>query len=482
MKNYFFCNHHWVLLIPFACILSCAPKISTRTADAVVPKPNIIFILADDLGYGDVGVYGQQKIKTPNIDKMAAEGMRFTQFYSGTSVCAPSRSALMTGQHTGHTPIRGNKATEPEGQWPLPAAAVTIAEILKQEGYATGDFGKWGLGYIETSGNPLKQGFDRFYGYNCQSLAHNYFPYHLWDDNTKVELNNTPQSQTQYAGDMIQSKALEFMGQNSKKPFFMFLSYTLPHAALQLPKGDTLFEHYKKEFNEQPKKILESWDGKGYQPQAYPHAAYAAMVGKLDAYVGQVMQKLKELNIDKNTLVIFSSDNGPHIEGGNDPAFFNSSGGLKGTKRDLYEGGIRAPFIANWPGKIKAGATSNFIGAFWDMMPTFASLAGVKPPQNIDGISILPTLLGNGMQQQHAYLYWEFHENGGRQAVRMGKWKGVKYNAAVNPGSPIELYDLDTDVSEKNNVAAQHPDIIKQIANILKQARVENADFPFMKK
>ena len=473
------------LLIVIMIGLSCSPRpVSDNAASG--KKPNIIFILADDLGYGDVGAYGQQKIKTPNIDALAQEGMRFTQFYSGTSVCAPSRSSFMTGQHTGHTPIRGNRETKPEGQWPLTASAVTVAELLKSAGYATAAFGKWGLGFVGTEGDPLKQGFDRFYGYNCQAKAHNYFPAHLWDNDQKVLLQNTPTHQTQYAADMIQQKALQFLDENKKKPFFLFLAYTLPHAALQLPKADPVFESYKAAFNEKPAPVNDSaWiaiGGRGYQPQPYPRAAYAALVSRLDSYVGQVKQKLGELGVDKNTLIVFASDNGPHIEGGNDPAFFNSSGGLRGTKRDLYEGGIRTPFIANWPGKITEGTTSAHIGAFWDLLPTFAQLAGVQSPSVTDGISIVPVLLNKGKQKQHEYLYWEFHENGGRQAVRMGKWKGVKYLAAANPANPIELYDLETDRGETKNLAAQHPELVNKIAAIMQQARVENPDFPFFKK
>lgn len=449
---------------------------------ATISKPNIIFILADDLGYGDVGMYGQQKIKTPHIDQLAKEGMRFTQFYSGSPVCAPSRSSFLTGQHTGHTPIRGNKETQPEGQWPLPADAVTIAEVLKAVGYTTATFGKWGLGFIETPGNPLKQGFDKFYGYNCQALAHNYFPAHLWDNNEKIVLNNSPANQIHYAPDMIQEQALGFIEENSNRPFFMYLAYTLPHAALQLPKGDRKFEYYKQLFNEKPVKVNEAWRGTGYQPQPYPHAAYAAMVAKLDDYVGQVVDKLKKLQLDKNTLIIFASDNGPHVEGGNDPAFFNSSAGLRGTKRDLYEGGIKTPLITTWPGSIPAGTTSAHVGAFWDLLPTFAELSGAKTPPNIDGISIVPAMLGKAGQKQHHYLYWEFHELGGRQAVRLGNWKGVKYRAAANMDSPIELYDLFTDRGEQNNVANQHPKIIKQMAEIMQSARVDNPDFPFYKK
>lgn len=315
---------------------------------AKTDRPNIIFILADDMGYGDLGCYGQRLIQTPNLDAMAKQGLRFTQFYAGTAVCAPSRSSFITGQHSGHTPIRGNKGVEPEGQWPIPDSAVTIAEVLKKGGYVTGDFGKWGLGPVASTGDPLKQGFDKFYGYNCQTKAHNYFPDHLWENDTRIDFaGNTPNSFSDYSPDLIQQKALTFIKEQKDKPFFLFLSYTLPHAALQAPKGDSLFAKYRKLFNEEEQPVPDAmWTGKGYQPQPYPRAAYAAMVSRLDIYVGQVLQKLREYGIDKNTLVIFSSDNGPHKEGGNDPAYFKSSGPLRGIKRDLYEGGIREPFIA----------------------------------------------------------------------------------------------------------------------------------------
>jgi arylsulfatase A len=444
-------------------------------------RPNIIFILADDLGYGDLGCYGQKLIQTPNLDAMAKQGMRFTQFYAGTSVCAPSRSSLLTGQHTGHTPIRGNKGVEPEGQWPIPDSAVTIAEVLKKAGYTTGDFGKWGLGPVASSGDPIRQGFDFFYGYNCQSLAHNYYPDHLWENDTRINFAaNTPDNPSDYSAELIQQKALTFIKNQKDKPFFLYLSYTLPHAGLQVPK-DSLFAKYKKLFNEQEKPVPdEMWNGKGYAPQAYPHAAYAAMVSRLDAYVGQVLQKLREYGIDKNTLVIFSSDNGPHKEGGNEPAYFNSSGSLRGIKRDLYEGGIREPMIAWWPGKVKAGSTSAYTGAFWDFLPTFAELAKQPKPQNIDGISIVPALLGQKNAPVHPWLYWEFHEQGGKQAVRMGKWKGVKLNAATQPNGPIELYDLQNDVGEKNNIADKHPEIVRAIRKIMQQQHRESPDFPLI--
>jgi len=468
-------------IVSFLLIGIIVLQANKSVGQANATRPNIVFILADDLGYGDVGCYGQRLIQTPNIDAMAKQGMRFTQFYAGTAVCAPSRSSFLTGQHTGHTPIRGNKGVEPEGQWPLPDSAVTIAEVLKKAGYVTGDFGKWGLGFVASTGDPVKQGFDFFYGYNCQTKAHDYYPDHLWQNDTRVDFaSNTPEHPTEYAAELIHQKALQFIDQQKNKPFFLFLSYTLPHAALQVP-DDSLFEKYKRQFNEKPVPV-KPWNGKGYAPQPYPRAAYAAMVSRLDVYVGQILQKLRDDGLEKNTLVIFSSDNGPHMEGGNDPSYFNSSGGLRGIKRDLYEGGMREPMIAYWPGKVKAGATSDYVGAFWDFLPTFAELAKQTPPKNIDGISIVPVLLSQKNQPVHPWLYWEFHEEGGKQAVRMGKWKGIRLHVTQQPDGPIELYDLQTDVAEKNNVAAQHPDIVKTISSIMKQQHRESKDFPLFTK
>jgi len=441
--------------------------------------PNIIFILADDLGYGDLACYGQKLIRTPHLDNMAAHGMRFTQFYAGATVCAPSRAALMTGLHTGHTYIRGNKEVKPEGQWPLPDSAITIAEILKGSGYVTGDFGKWGLGPVGSSGDPNRQGFDQFFGYNCQRQSHNFYPDHLWQNNKRIDYPNTPQKQEFYAAQIIHDRALHFIDQNKAQRFFLYLSYTLPHAALQVP-ADSIFENYKKQFHEQPRPIPQSWDGVGYQPQEYPRSAYATMVTKLDNYVGQILSALKTGGIDRNTLVIFTSDNGPHKEGGHDPAFFNSSGVYKGIKRDLYEGGIRVPMIAFWPGRIKDGSVSHHIGASWDFMPTFSALAGTRSTAETDGVSFLPTLLGEGNQSQHHSLYWEFHEGGGKQAARMGKWKGVKLDVKNNRNTAIELYDLESDPKEEKNIAAAYPDIVKQIDKAIMEAHRENKAFPFL--
>jgi arylsulfatase A len=449
-------------------------------------RPNIIFILADDLGYGDVGFNGQKLIKTPNIDRLAREGVKFSQFYAGTSVCAPSRSSLMSGQHTGHTYIRGNKGVDPEGQEPIADSVVTIAEVLKKAGYATGAFGKWGLGPVGSVGDPNKQGFDRFYGYNCQTLAHRYYPNHLWDNQKKIvlEANQDLMHNKQYAPDLIQKQALEFVdAKDGKQPFFLFLPYILPHAELLVPE-DSIFQYYKGKFPEKAHKGQDYGPNAsrgGYASQDYPHAAFAAMVSRLDLYVGQILAKLKEKGLDKNTLVIFTSDNGPHVEGGADPKFFNSGGGFKGVKRDLYEGGIRAPFAARWPGTIKPGSTSHYIGAFWDLLPTFAELGGAKVPSGLDGISFTAALTGKGAQKKHDFLYWEFHEQGGKQAVRQGNWKAVRLKAAGNPDAAVELYDLSKDPAETRDLAMQFPGKAKELGQIMNRSHVPSAIFPFGK-
>ncbi|GAB4022048.1 arylsulfatase [Spirosoma migulaei] len=460
--------------------------IALQTLAQKPARPNIIFILADDLGYGDVGLNGQNLIKTPNIDRLAAEGMQFPQFYAGTSVCAPSRSALMTGQHTGHTYIRGNKEVKPEGQQPIADSVTTVAELLQRAGYTTAAFGKWGLGPVGSEGDPNKQGFDRFYGYNCQALAHRYYPDHLWDNNQKVALtgNENLRQAKEYAPDLIQKQALAFLdSRKTSQPFFLFLPYILPHAELLVP-DDSLFRHYKGKFAEKPYAGADYGpDAKtgGYASQAYPRATFAAMVARLDLYVGQVIAKLKAKGLDKNTLVIFTSDNGPHIEGGADPTFFNSSGGFRGVKRDLYEGGIREPFVARWPGVIKPGSRNDFIGAFWDLLPTFTELAGAQTPARIDGISFVPSLLGKGSQKKHDYLYWEFHENGGRQAIRQGDWKAVRLQVTQNPTGPVELYDLSKDPAESHDVAAKNPEKAEQLGRLMNKAHVESPLFPLVR-
>ncbi|WP_316772932.1 arylsulfatase [Pedobacter frigiditerrae] len=465
-------------LIATSFIILCSLNLTFAQKQA---KPNIVFILADDLGYGDLSCYGQKKFSTPNIDKLAAKGIKFTQFYAGTSVCAPSRSSLLSGQHTGHTYVRGNKEVQPEGQQPIPDSVSTIAEQFKKAGYATAIFGKWGLGFVGTSGDPNKQGFDTFYGYNCQRESHRFYPSHLWENDKKVILkgNDELQNLITYAPDLIQGQALSFLDKNKDKPFFLYLTYTLPHAELIVPNDD-IFAKFDGKFPEKAFKGQDYGIGAtpaGYVSQAKPHATFAAMVTRLDKYVGQVMDKLKALGIDDNTLIVFTSDNGPHTEGGADPAFFNSSGGFRGVKRDLYEGGIRVPFIANWPQKIKSPSVNNHIGAFWDLYPTFSELLGLKQNSYTDGVSILPSILGEKSQKQHDYLYWEFHENNGRQAVRKNNWKGVYLNLKTK-NAKFELYDLDKDPQEKNDVALIYPEVVKELKDIMKKAHDESTVYP----
>jgi arylsulfatase A len=440
--------------------------------------PNIIFIFADDLGYGDIGCYGQQKIETPHIDRMAKNGIRFTQFYSGSTVCGPARCSFFTGLHTGHTVIRGNKPYPPEGQTPLPDSVITMANILQQHGYATAAFGKWGLGFNQNSGDPNKKGFDKFYGYNCQSLAHDYYPPYLWDDHTKVDLAVNKKYDSVYSAALIQQQAIQYIKQQGSKPFFMYLPYTLPHGDVIGPH-DVLYKYYAKKFNEAPLtgSNLKTREH-NIKPEPLPHAQYAAMVARLDAYVGEIIATLKAKGLLENTLLIFTSDNGPHKENGGDPEFFGSHGPYRGIKRDLYEGGIRVPFIAYWPGKIQPAVT-NQIAALWDMYPSFLSAAQVPINTKTDGISLLPTLLKTGKQPQHDHLYWEFHENDGRQAVRWKDWKLVKLN--VNkPNATVELYDLKYDPEEKNNLMDKFPAVVKRLEKLIKNAHIANKDWPLL--
>ena len=426
-------------------------------------KPNIIFILADDLGYGDVGCYGQKKIKTPNIDRLAAEGVRFTQAYAGSPVCAPSRCVLMTGLNTGHCYIRGNSKQN------LRPDDVTVAEVLKGVGYATGLCGKWGLGHEASEGVPTKQGFDHFFGYLDQTHAHNYYPTFLLRNEERVKLRNVvpdegkvgqgvASQKVDYSHDMIAEEALGFIDRNKDKPFFLYAAFTLPHAnneakqdGMEVPE---IGEYAEKDWPERQKQ-------------------HAAMITRMDRDVGRIMERLRKHGIDENTVIFFSSDNGPHREGGNDPDFADSNGPLRGIKRALYEGGIRVPFIARWPGHIKAGTTSDFVTMFQDFLPTAAAIAGATAPSAIDGRSILPALRGES-QKAHDALYWEFHEAGFHQAVRMGDWKGVRKGMK----EPLELYDLSKDVGETKNLAAEHPEIVKQMEQYLATARTESEQWP----
>ena len=464
------------------CSLGLLPGVRAQVPH--VQRPNIIYILADDLGYGDLSCYGQKHFQTPNIDRMAHEGMLFMQHYAGCAVCAPSRSSLMTGLTTGHTPIRGNKEVEGEGQLPLPANTMTISGLLKEAGYATGAFGKWGLGYPGSEGDPNKQGFDEFYGFNCQKLAHNYYPDHLWDNQKKVVLEgNSGNNSQQYAPELIHQQALKFMEKNRNRPFFLYYPTTIPHAELVAPK-EYMDKFQGKFLPEQSFRGARPGD-KGYRNGAYgsqpeTHAAFAAMVTLLDEKVGEIFAKLKELGLEKNTIVIFSSDNGPHLEGGADPDYFDSNGPLRGYKRDLYEGGIREPMIAWWPGKIKKGTTTYHLSAFWDVLPTLSEIAGIKTPGNTDGISFLPTLLGQKNQKNHESMYWEFHEMDGRQAVRKDNWKLVRYQVLLPARITTELYDLNNDLHEDHNVADKHPEKVKELLKIMDQSRIPAEAFPFL--
>lgn len=432
-------------------------------------RPSIILIVADDLGYGDLGCYGQKQIKTPNLDRLAAEGTRFTDFYAGSTVCAPSRCALMTGVHTGHTLIRGNADV------PLEAGQANMARALQSAGYRTGLIGKWGLGNENTSGLPQKQGFDEFVGFLDQTLAHNYYPATLrrFDPHTGFDADmpfdeNLANQHKTYVQDLFTTAALNFSRINKPdqlnmhRPFFLYLAYTTPHANN---------EEARRTGNGMQVPSDEPYSNEGW-PQ--PEKNKAAMITRLDADIGTLLDKLTKLKIQDNTLILFTSDNGPHKEGGVNPNFFHSSGPLRGIKRDLYEGGIRVPMIARWPGKVPAGKVSEQIWTFWDLFPTLAQIGNAEVPQGIDGISMAPALLGKAQTNQHDFLYWEFHEGGSKQAVRMGEWKGVR----TAPESKLELYNLKTDLSEKTDVAAQNPKIAAQIEAYLKTARTESAEWP----
>jgi len=470
------------IILPVSLLLLAACQ-SGKTGTTELQQPNIIYILADDLGYGDLSCYGQKLFKTPNIDQLAESGIKFTQHYSGSTVCAPSRSALMTGQHTGHTYIRGNKEVKPEGQHPLKDEAFTIAESLKAIGYVTGAFGKWGLGSPASEGDPNNQGFDVFYGYNCQRMGHNYYPYHLWHNQNKEMLTgNQGTKAEQYGPELIHEQALKFIDDNKDKPFFLYYATIIPHAELFAPESYMSKHRGRYEPEKQYRGVDEGENYRlgpyGSQPEA--HAAFAAMINVLDDHVGEIIAKLKAEGIYKNTLIIFTSDNGPHLEGGADPDYFNSNGIFKGYKRDLYEGGIRVPMIAAWHGRIKPDTETDHLSAFWDVFPTLAELTGASLPAGVDGISFLPVLTGeNNQQKQHDYLYWEFHELGGRKAIRKDNWKLVMYNVFTPEKTSVELFDLQTDPGEEHNLANQYPDLVKDLTELMTNAHTESEVFPF---
>ncbi len=492
---------YFVTVLIVSLFSACLPK--GEKQDKV--KPNIIFILADDLGYGELGCYGQELIETPNIDRLAADGMKFSQHYSGSPVCAPSRCVLMTGLHSGHAFVRSNISGNPdekhwdyraviadstlEGQVSIPSNTVTIGKLLQSAGYKTGMIGKWGLGQPQTDGIPNKQGFDFFCGYICQSMAHTYYPVHLYKNEHRLHLDNdtvAPHTRldptadpfdtesyskyqlNEYAPDVMFSEMINFVEDNKDNPFFLYWASPIPHVPLQAPAH--WVNYYVEKFGDEEPYIGDNTNY-CYFPCRYPHATYAAMISYLDERVGELVQTLKDNGIYDNTLIIFTSDNGSTYNGGTDGPWFNSGGPFKcekgWAKGYLHEGGIRIPMIASWPGRIHPGTNSDLVSAFQDVLPTLCEVTGVKIPDNIDGISYLPELLGDKDQNRHEYLYWEFPGYNGQQAVRIGQWKGIRKD--IQKGKlEIELYDLNNDIEEQHNVANQHPDIIRQMEQIMK--------------
>jgi len=470
-----------ILVLGISCLLA-----ASSISDAAERAPNIVFILADDLGYSELGSYGQQKIKTPSLDQLAKDGMRFTDFYCGNAVCAPSRCVLLTGKHGGHAYIRDNgdpgqmlpetKALGAEfpGQNPIPDEEVTIAEMLKQKGYATAAIGKWGLGHFGSTGDPNQQGFDLFYGFNCQRHAHNHYPKYLWRNREKeVQPGNdrTLHGET-YSQSQFRDVAIEFIEANADKPFFLYLPFAVPHLSIQVPNED--LEEYA-DMQE------DDYTHRGYLKHPKPHAGYAAMITHMDRDIGAILDAIEEKGLTDNTVVMFSSDNGPTYNrlGGSDSDFFASAEGFKGLKGSLYEGGIRVPLIVKWPGHVKPGSVSDHPAAFYDLMPTFAAIADVKTPEGIDGMSFLPTLLGEE-QKQPEYLYWEFRAYGGQQAVRMGDWKAIRQNMMrpkVAGAGKLELYNLKSDLGETTDVAAEHPQIVAKAKAAMKEAHTTSELF-----
>lgn len=459
-------------LLVIGCAAGSAPE------EALPQRPNIVLIVADDLGYGALGSYGQTRIRTPRLDRMASEGIRLTQFYSGSTVCAPSRSVLMTGQHTGHTPIRDNRAVATIGNTPLPDSALTVAEVLNAAGYVTGGFGKWGLGGPDSEGMPDRQGFDEFFGYLDQVRAHHYYPEFLFHNGERVPLegnkvvDDAPApgaghavTRGTYSHDVIMDRALDFVAQHRDEPFFLYVPVTIPHASLEVPDeamAPYLDESGNSIFPETP------FPGNGYSAQPMPHAAFAAMVSLLDRDVGRILDRLEQFELEDNTLVIFTSDNGPHASGSYDPSFFDLNGPLRGIKGRLYEGGIRVPLIARWPDRIAAGEEADHISYYGDFMATFAELADAEIPDSLDSISFLPILLGSSTEvKQHEALYWEYYRGQTRQAVRRGPWKAVRRQPMFS--GEIELYNFQLDPGEERNVAAEHPTVLAEMERIMEQ-------------
>lgn len=452
------------LITLFVFLSSCESRTDETAREADLP--NILLIVADDLGYGDLGSYGQLEIQTPNLDRLASEGVRFTNFYAGSTVCAPSRAALMTGQHTGHAPIRGNS------RQPLPDSSVTMAETLREAGYHTGLIGKWGLGELGSEGEPNRQGFDYFFGYLNQRHAHNYYPEFLIRNQQRYPLDNVvPEpkdadgsgvatTRLDYSHDLFTDEALMFLDESGDKPFFLELAYTIPHAN-----------------NEAGNLGMEVPDLGIYADKLWPRAAkaHAAMISRMDSDIGRLMARLAEKGIADDTLVLFTSDNGPHREGGNDPESNNSNGPLRGIKRDLYEGGIRVPLIVRWPRHAPPATATDRVGAFWDLLPTFAEIAEVAPSDDWDGQSLLTAFNGQSIASENRTLYWEFHEGqASKQAVRMGQWKGIR----LTPSAKLEVYDLANDLGETLNLADAFPDVTAKMLEYLATARTENEAWP----
>jgi len=449
----------------FAAILSVGAALFPVSPVQAAEKPNLIYIMADDLGYGDVGVYGQKLLKTPRIDQLAVEGMKFNQHYSGSSLCAPTRSCLLTGTHTGHTRVRQN------GDTPLQPEDVTFGEVLQKAGYVTGGIGKWGVGMDDSTGAPWKQGFDFWFGYLDQSHAHYYYPDYLWKNDQKVEYPDNREKRSHYSHDLMTDEALGFIERSAEgdQPFCLYLAYTLVHAALDVPEDDIAPWRGKIEETEP----YGTPGGQHYRHQPEPHAAFAGMVSRLDRDVGRVVDLVDKLGLGENTLIIFTSDNGPTEAGGADPEFFDGNGPFRGIKFEFYEGGIRCPMIARWPGKIAAGSETDHISAHWDVLPTFAELAGGDTPDASDGLSFVPTLMGNAEQQkQHEYLYWELAARAGQQAVRKGDWKALSLQTRAPKKARFELYNLAEDIGETTNVADEYPEVVADMKRIMTEGRV----------
>ncbi len=478
-------------------MLLLATPLSANGGPAEDTPPNVVFILADDLGYRELGSFGQELIRTPHLDKLATQGMKLTQHYCGNAVCAPSRCVLMTGKHPGHAFVRDNKSTPPEGQQPIPASEVTIGELMQAQGYVTGAFGKWGLGGPASRSTPTQQGFNRFFGYNCQGHAHSYYPSYLWSDDSRINLKNEPPvpghaslpkgadnadprsydifKGTDYAPDRINEQVLDFIRTNKSRPFFLYYPTVIPHVALHVP--DEELKPYLELGWKDPPFTRDA--GYGYTPHFTPRAAYAAMISRLDQYIGNVLALLDELKLSDNTLVVFTSDNGTtHLGKEVDYTFFKSVGELRGLKGSLYEGGVRVPTLVRWPGKVPAGSTSDRISGFEDWMPTLLDAVGSPHvvPRNTDGISMLPTLTGQ-QQEARPFLYREFAGYGGQQFVRIGNWKAIRTNTKHGQLA-LELYNLADDIGEKNDLSQKHPEKLKELKAIMDGQHVPSVMFP----